>query len=67
MDLPWFQQTNDNDDLINAQKVLDENHFGLEKIKDRIIEYLAVKKMTNSLKAPILCFFGPPGVGKTFG
>lgn len=65
MDLPWFQQTNDNDDLINAQKVLDENHFGLKKIKDRIIEYLAVKKMTNSLKAPILCFFGPPGVGKT--
>ena len=65
MDLPWFQQTNDNDDLINAQKILDENHFGLKQVKERIIEYLAVKKMTKSLKAPILCFFGPPGVGKT--
>lgn len=65
MELPWFQQTNDNDDLINAQKILDENHFGLKQVKERIIEYLAVKKMTKSLKAPILCFFGPPGVGKT--
>ena len=65
MDLPWFQQTNDNDDLINAKRILDENHFGLKQVKERIIEYLAVKKMTKSLKAPILCFFGPPGVGKT--
>jgi ATP-dependent Lon protease len=65
LDLPWWQRTSDNDDLINVQNILDEDHFGLEKVKKRIIEYLAVKKMTGSLKAPILCFYGPPGVGKT--
>ena len=65
MEIPWYQKTNDNDDLKNAQKILDEDHFGLDKVKERIIEYLAVKKMTGNLKAPILCFYGPPGVGKT--
>jgi ATP-dependent Lon protease len=65
LDLPWWQRTSDNDDLINVQTILDNDHFGLEKVKKRIIEYLAVKKMTGSLKAPILCFYGPPGVGKT--
>lgn len=65
LDLPWWQRTNDNDDLSNVQTILDDDHYGLEKVKKRIIEYLAVKKMTGSLKAPILCFYGPPGVGKT--
>jgi ATP-dependent Lon protease len=65
LDLPWWQRTSDNDDLTNVQNILDDDHFGLEKVKKRIIEYLAVKKMTGSLKAPILCFYGPPGVGKT--
>lgn len=65
LDLPWWQRTSDNDDLQNVQYILDEDHYGLEKVKKRIIEYLAVKKMTGSLKAPILCFYGPPGVGKT--
>ncbi|MCQ2795884.1 MAG: endopeptidase La [Bacilli bacterium] len=65
MEIPWYQKTNDNDDLKNAQKILDEDHYGLTKVKERIIEYLAVKKMTGNLKAPILCFYGAPGVGKT--
>lgn len=65
LDLPWWQRTSDNDDLENVQNILDADHYGLEKVKKRIIEYLAVKKMTGSLKAPILCFYGPPGVGKT--
>ena len=65
LDLPFWQKTSDNDDLTNVQNILDEDHFGLEKVKKRIIEYLAVKKMTGTLKAPILCFYGPPGVGKT--
>ena len=65
LDLPWWQRTTDNDDLTNVQTILDEDHYGLDKVKKRIIEYLAVKKMTGSLKAPILCFYGPPGVGKT--
>ncbi|MBP5091300.1 MAG: endopeptidase La [Bacilli bacterium] len=62
---PWYQKTEDNDDLNNVKRILDEDHFGLEKVKKRIIEYLAVKKMTGNLKAPILCFYGPPGTGKT--
>lgn len=63
--LPWKVSSQDNDDLANVKKVLDENHEGLDKQKDRILQYLAVKQLTNSLKAPILCFYGAPGVGKT--
>lgn len=63
--LPWKVSSVDNDDLGNVKKVLDENHEGLDKQKDRILQYLAVKQLTNSLKAPILCFYGAPGVGKT--
>ena len=65
MAVPWYQKTEDNDDLNNVKKILDEDHFGLKKVKERIIEYLSVKKMTGTLKAPILCFYGPPGCGKT--
>ena len=65
LDLPWDDYTKDNFDLKNAQKVLDEDHFGLEKVKARIIEYLAVLKLKNNMKSPILCLYGPPGVGKT--
>lgn len=63
--LPWNVFTRDNFDLKRAAKILNEDHFGLEKIKDRIIEYLAVLKLKGDLKSPILCFVGPPGVGKT--
>lgn len=63
--LPWWQESEDNTDLNKAQEILDEDHFGLEKVKERIMEFLAVKTMTNSLKAPIICLVGPPGVGKT--
>ena len=65
LDLPWGAMSNDNLDLKNAQKVLDEDHYGLEKIKERIIEYLAVLKLKGDMKSPILCLYGPPGVGKT--
>lgn len=65
LEAPWFERTEDNDDLENVQKVLDEDHYGLDKVKKRIVEYLAVKQATGTLKAPILCFFGPPGCGKT--
>lgn len=65
VDLPWSQYTKDNFDLVRAQKILDADHFGLEKVKERIIEYLAVLKLKGNLKAPILCLYGPPGVGKT--
>lgn len=65
VDLPWSEFTKDNFDLVRAQKILDADHFGLEKVKERIIEYLAVLKLKNNLKAPILCLYGPPGVGKT--
>mgnify|MGYP002515379897 CR=1 FL=1 len=65
MNVPWYQHTEDNEDLENARKILDEDHYGLKKVKERIIEYLAVKKSTGNLKAPILCFYGPPGCGKT--
>lgn len=65
MDLPWWQESKDNDDLNLASEILDSDHYGLEKVKERILEYLAVKQMTNSLKAPIICLVGPPGVGKT--
>jgi ATP-dependent Lon protease len=63
--LPWTKSTKDNLDLKKAQKILDEDHYGLEKIKDRIIEHLAVRKLKKDTKGPILCFVGPPGVGKT--
>src|SRR5436853_978964 len=63
--LPWAKATKDNLDLKKAQKILDEEHYGLEKIKDRIIEHLAVRKLKKDTKGPILCFVGPPGVGKT--
>jgi ATP-dependent Lon protease len=65
LDLPWNEFTKDNLDLRRAAKVLDEDHYGLEKIKDRILEYLAVLKLKGDMKSPILCLYGPPGVGKT--
>ncbi|MBE6234892.1 MAG: endopeptidase La [Bacteroidales bacterium] len=65
LDLPWGVMSEDNLDLKNAQKVLDEDHYGLEKVKERIIEYLAVLKLKGDMKSPILCLYGPPGVGKT--
>ena len=65
LDLPWGDMSKDNLDLKHAKKVLDEDHFGLDTIKDRIIEYLAVLKLKGNMKAPILCLYGPPGVGKT--
>lgn len=65
VDLPWGETTVDNFDLRRARRVLDKDHFGLEKVKDRILEYLAVRKLKNDLKGPILCLYGPPGVGKT--
>ena len=64
-DLPWGDYSDDNLDLKRAKKILDKDHFGLEKVKDRILEYLAVLKLKNDLKGPILCLYGPPGVGKT--
>ena len=65
LDLPWGEMSQDNLDLKHAQKVLDEDHFGLETVKERIIEYLAVLKLKGNMKSPILCLYGPPGVGKT--
>ena len=65
VNLPWNDYTNDNFDLKKAQKVLDRDHFGLDKVKERIIEHLAVLKLKGDLKAPIICLYGPPGVGKT--
>ena len=63
--LPWTIQTEDRLDLVKAEKILDEDHYGLEKVKERIIEYLAVRQLTQKIKGPILCLVGPPGVGKT--
>ena len=65
LDLPWNEFSEDKFDLIKAQKILDRDHFGLEDVKKRIVEYLAVLKLRNDMKSPILCLFGPPGVGKT--
>ena len=65
LQLPWEEMSKDNLDLSHAQKVLDHDHFGLDTVKDRIIEYLAVLKLKGNMKSPILCLYGPPGVGKT--
>ncbi|MCX5729928.1 MAG: endopeptidase La [Deltaproteobacteria bacterium] len=64
-DLPWSKRTEDNLDIENARQILDADHYGLDKIKKRILEYLAVRKLKNDMRGPILCFVGPPGVGKT--
>ena len=63
--LPWKRKSKVSKDLKNAQKILDEDHHGLEKVKERILEYLAVQQRVKKVKAPILCLVGPPGVGKT--
>jgi len=65
LDLPWDKESEDNMDLVNAEKILNEDHYGLDKVKERIIEYLAVRRLTKTMRGPILCFVGPPGVGKT--
>jgi ATP-dependent Lon protease len=65
LDLPWDEYTEDHYDLKNAQKTLDNDHYGMAKIKERILEYLAVLKLKGDMKSPILCFLGPPGIGKT--
>ena len=65
LDLPWTEYSKDSLDIGNAEQVLEEDHYGLEQVKKRILEYLAVLKLKGDMKAPILCFFGPPGVGKT--
>jgi ATP-dependent Lon protease len=65
VDLPWFHYSKDNFSIARAKKVLDADHYGLEKVKERILEYLAVLKLRNDMKSPILCLYGPPGVGKT--
>lgn len=65
LDLPWGEMSADNLDMKHAKKVLDEDHFGLDTVKDRIIEYLAVLKLKGDMKSPIICLYGPPGVGKT--
>jgi ATP-dependent Lon protease len=63
--LPWYEETKDRLDVVEAERVLDEDHYGLKKAKERILEYLAVQQLVQKLKGPILCFVGPPGVGKT--
>lgn len=65
IDLPWNKKTKDNTDLKKARKILSEDHYGLDEVKERILEYLAVKNINKNMKGPILCFVGPPGVGKT--
>lgn len=65
LSLPWTKQTEDNLDIHHAEKILNEDHYGLEKPKERVLEYLAVQKLVNSMRGPILCLVGPPGVGKT--
>ena len=65
LDLPWAEETEDNLDLAHARAILDEDHYGLERVKERIVEYLAVRRLVDDPKGPILCFVGPPGVGKT--
>ena len=65
LSIPWWEKTEDDEDLNHVEQILDEDHYGLEIPKKRIIEYLAIKKLTGNLKSPILCFYGPPGTGKT--
>lgn len=65
LSIPWYKQTKDRLDINRAQAILDEDHYGLEKVKERIIEYLAIRQLAKKMKGPILCFVGPPGVGKT--
>ncbi len=65
LDIPWLAATEDNLDLVRAKKILDADHYGLDKVKERILEYLSVRKLTSKATGPILCFVGPPGVGKT--
>ncbi len=65
MNIPWWEKTEDDEDLKHVESILDEDHYGLEEPKKRIVEYLAIKKLTGNLKSPILCFYGPPGTGKT--
>lgn len=65
LDLPWKKETKDEIDLVKAQEILDEDHYGLETVKERVVEYLAVRDLTKSMKGPIICLVGPPGVGKT--
>ena len=65
MSIPWWEKTEDVEDLKHVEAILDEDHYGLENPKKRIVEYLAIKKLTGNLKSPILCFYGPPGTGKT--
>ena len=63
--LPWYDKTEENYDLNEAEQILNEDHYGLNKIKERILEYLAVQALVKKLKGPVLCLVGPPGVGKT--
>src|SRR5690606_15828508 len=65
LSLPWEEKTKDRYDVVEAEKILDEDHYGLEKVKERVLEYLAVQQLVGKLKGPILCLVGPPGVGKT--
>ncbi len=65
LELPWYERTEERFDLAHAEQILDEDHYGLKKIKERILEYLAVQALTKKLRGPVLCFVGPPGVGKT--
>src|SRR5690606_25144654 len=65
LDLPWGIRTKDKNDINAAQEILDADHYGLTKVKDRIVEFLAVHQLTTDVKGPILCLVGPPGVGKT--
>ena len=65
LDLPWDDYTLDLYDLRKAKKILDHDHYGMNKVKERILEYLAVLKLKGDMKSPILCFIGPPGIGKT--
>ena len=65
LSIPWHKVTEDRIDLKEAEKILNEEHYGLKKPKERILEYLAVRKLTKKIKGPIICFVGPPGVGKT--